>query len=304
MKKNRLIVENFKFIFIGCVDFSAEMLNKMILIGYKPNLVITKSESNFNSDFNDLTKICNKYSIESIYSDDINSKSIFKKIYSIDPEVIFCLGWSSLIKKELLNLPKIGVIGYHPSLLPLNRGRHPIIWSLSLGLEITGSTFFLMDEGADSGDIISQEKVKIDINDNASSLYNKLIVTAKKQLETIIPKLIDKSFIKTKQNEIKANYWRKRTKYDGFLDFRMSSLTIYNIVRSLNKPYPGAYFLYNGNEFKLWKVKIQSSNLKNIEPGKILEINGREILVKTADSSIWLIDHNLIDIPKLNTYLL
>ena len=304
MKKNRLIVENFKFIFIGCVDFSAEMLNKMILIGYKPNLVITKSESNFNSDFNDLTKICNKYSIESIYSDDINSKSIFKKIYSIDPEVIFCLGWSSLIKKELLNLPKIGVIGYHPSLLPLNRGRHPIIWSLSLGLEITGSTFFLMDEGADSGDIISQEKVKIDINDNASSLYNKLIVTAKKQLETIIPKLIDKSFIKTKQNEIKANYWRKRTKYDGFLDFRMSSLTIYNIVRSLNKPYPGAYFLYNGKEFKLWKVKIQSSNLKNIEPEKILEINGREILVKTADSSIWLIDHNLIDIPKLNTYLL
>ena len=93
------------------------------------------------------------------------------------------MGLSKLINRELLEIPKLGVVGYHPTLLPKNRGRHPLIWALVLGLTQTGSTFFFMDEGADSGPIISQEKVKITKKDTANTLYKKIEITASKQLK-------------------------------------------------------------------------------------------------------------------------
>ena len=80
------------------------------------------------------------------------------------PDIIFCFGWSSLIKSEVLNLTKLGVVGYHPAMLPNNRGRHPLIWAKILGLTQTGSTYFFMDEGADTGDILDQSSFEISID--------------------------------------------------------------------------------------------------------------------------------------------
>ena len=89
------------------------------------------------------------------------AKANNKWIQDLNPDLIFCLGWSSLLKRSTLDIPKFGVIGYHPSLLPKNKGRHPIIWALALGLKETGSTFFLMNEGVDTGKIINQKRLKL-----------------------------------------------------------------------------------------------------------------------------------------------
>ena len=99
-----------------------------------------------------------------------------------------------IIKKEILDLPKVGVIGYHPALLPKNRGRHPLIWPIVLGLNQTGSTFFFMDEGADSGDILSQKEVLIDSQTYAKDLYLKIIEVAKEQVRTFLPQLIENNY--------------------------------------------------------------------------------------------------------------
>ena len=120
------------------------------------------------------------------YVRDINSKKNNKWIQDLNPDLIFCLGWSSLLKRSTLDIPKFGVIGYHPSLLPKNKGRHPIIWALALGLKETGSTFFLMNEGVDTGKIINKKKIKINQSDDASKLYDKLTSVAKVQIDTII----------------------------------------------------------------------------------------------------------------------
>ena len=87
----------------------------------------------------------------------------------------------------MLTLPSLGLVGYHPALLPQNRGRHPIIWALALGLEETGSTFFFMDEGADTGDILSQRRVPITPEDDAGTLYDKLTTTALDQINAFCP---------------------------------------------------------------------------------------------------------------------
>ena len=130
--------------------------------------------------------------------------------------LIFC-GWSRLIRKNLLDLPPLGVIGF--ILLPAdNRGRHPIIWALVLGLQGTASTFFFMDEGADSGDIISQEFLKITDNDDAGILYEKITQTALKQLREFVPRLAQGNGQRMLQDTTRANVWRKRGKPDGCID--------------------------------------------------------------------------------------
>jgi methionyl-tRNA formyltransferase len=292
-----------KILFIGAVEFSYKTLQKLVEL--KTNIVgvCTKKESNFNSDFYDLSKICEGDGIPYKYVKDINSKENIEWIKNLKPDIIFCFGWSNLIKKEILSIPSLGVIGYHPAALPQNRGRHPLIWTLALGLEKSASTFFFMDEDADSGDILSQKEFNIDYKDDARSLYNKVTNLALEQIEEFLAQLQNNTFKKIKQDELKANYWRKRNKEDGKIDFRMSRRAIYNLVRALTHPYIGAHLIYKGEEIKVWRVKEEKCNLKNIEPGKVLDIQDNKILVKTYDNAIWLIDHEFNEIPKVGEYL-
>ena len=143
----------------------------------------------------------------------------------------FLFGWSELLSSKILKIPKNGSIGYHPSELPLNKGRNPIIWSLVLGLKFAGSSFFFMNRKPDSGKIISQQKVKIEYKDNASSLYKKLINVSTNQLKILINMLDKKQFIKLKKKQkIQGNYWRKRNFNDGEVDWRMSSRSIHKLT--------------------------------------------------------------------------
>ena len=292
-----------KILFIGAVEFSYKSLEKLIDLNAEIVGVCTKKVSNFNSDFADLTPLCNKANIPLRYVDNINSNESIDWIKSLKPDIIFCFGWSNLIKKELLNLPKMGIVGYHPALLPKNRGRHPIIWALALGLKASGSTFFFMADGVDDGDILSQEEVEIFYEDDARSLYDKVLATALKQIEYFLPKLQNNSFQSFKQNNSLANAWRKRGKLDGKIDFRMTSGAIYNLVRALTRPYVGAHVEYNGKDVSVWKVKEVDFNRENIEHGKVLENDGRTIIVKTYDKAIKIIEHDFIELPKIGEYL-
>jgi methionyl-tRNA formyltransferase len=83
----------------------------------------------------------------------------------------------------------------------------------------------------------------------------------------------------------------------------MSSMSIYNLVRSLDKPYPGSHFILNNEEIKVWKVKIGNETSNNIEPGKVLEIKKDKIQIKTGDGTIWLLNHELLNLPTINTYI-
>lgn len=134
-----------KILFIGCVESSRILLDELIKCNVEVCGVITKNNSNFNSDFYDLSPICIKQNINYIYVDNINDTISIEFIKDRKPDLIYCFGWSQLISKEILSIPCIGTIGFHPAKLPMNRDRHPIIWALALGLNQTASTFFLLE---------------------------------------------------------------------------------------------------------------------------------------------------------------
>jgi methionyl-tRNA formyltransferase len=193
-----------------------------------------------------------------------------------------------LLKRNFLSIPRLGVVGFHPAALPHNSGRHPEIWALVLGLTETGSTFFFMDEGADSGDILSQERIIISEDDDAGSLYRKMTHTALEQIDGFLPRLRNGTIDRRPQDLSLANSWRKRQRADGVIDWRMSAQNIHNLVRGLTKPCVGASFIYDGVEFKVWKTVCVIDAPANFEPGRVIQ-GGACLVVKCGEGAVGLI---------------
>jgi methionyl-tRNA formyltransferase len=279
-----------KIAFVGAVEFSRRALELLIEMEQDIVGVCTLEYSAFNTDHCDLGKICQKHGISWIYTPDINSEDSIRWLADKSPDVIFCFGWSKLLGKSLLSLAPLGVIGFHPAALPANRGRHPLTWALVLGLKETASTFFFMNEGADSGDILSQQKIDILDKDDATILYEKVTICALEQIKIFIPQLNSRSFPRTIQNNGQANTWRRRGEADGKIDWKMSARSIHNLVRGLTKPYVGAHFLYQEQIFKVWKTAVVNDTPGNIEPGKILSIKEGIVMVKCGEQGIRLLN--------------
>ena len=281
-----------KILFIGCVQSSYQFLECLLQHDVFVTGIITMENSNINSDFQSLVPLAKAYGVEYICTNDVNDEETIRFVKTRAPEVIYCFGWSRLLGKELLSIPAWGVVGFHPAALPANRGRHPLIWALVLGLKKTASTFFLMDEGADTGDIISQKEIEIHDLDDAQSLYHKVLDTAKKQVLEFTEQFEKGSLKPIPQDASKGNTWRKRGEKDGQIDWRMSGAGIYNLVRALTHPYVGAHFLYKDKKVKVWRCEVISrQEYENLEPGKVLCVNSsKDYFVKAYDVVIHVLD--------------
>lgn len=293
-----------KIVFIGCVDFSYRILGELLKnTGVKVVGVVTRQQSAINSDFRSLEGLAVSAGIPFINVSDNNQGIIEAFIRQAAPDVVYCFGWSYLLRKEILEIPTLGVIGYHPAALPQNRGRHPIIWTLALGLDQAGSTFFFMDEYADSGDILAQEFVKVDPEDDASTLYSKLVMVAIEQVKEFTPQLESGNYTRRPQDTSRANYWRKRGRFDGQIDWRMPAGGIHNLVRALSKPYVGAHCMMEEQEIKIWKTELLDLEMNNIEPGKVLSVENGVIEIKCGQGAIRVLKHQFSKLPDEGCYL-
>lgn len=292
-----------RIVFIGTVQFSLCSLKRLIDLKADIVGICTLKESKLHSDHVDLSNFGALNQILTHYAEDINSVESISWIRAQRPDVILCFGWSRLLNKELLSLAPKGVVGFHPAALPSNRGRHPLIWALALGLNKTASTFFSMGENADDGDIISQKEITITKQDDAASLYSKVTVVALEQIEEFLPKLIDGKCLKTKQDESSANSWRKRGLLDGAIDWRMSADSIHNLIRALTSPYVGAHFVYNTKRIKVWSAFMVESKAKNIEPGKVIALSKCGPVIKCGDNAICLVVYDGASDLNVGDYL-
>lgn len=291
-------------LFIGCVESSEILLS--ILIKEKFNIcgVITKKNSIYNSDFKNLDALCKINNLRYIYTDDVNCEKCIEFAKDVAPDIIYCFGWSQLLKSEILSIAPKGGIGFHPTSLPQNKGHHPIIWALALGLKETAVSFFKLNLCADDGEIYFQQKVLIDYEDDARSLYNKIMQIAKMGVIQISNDISNDCLRPIDIQCEESNIWRKRGIQDGIIDWRMSGKAIYNLVRALAKPYIGAEFYYKEKIIKVWKVEeLVYEGLENIEYGKVIEVKSEtDFCVKSYDNIIHVIECDPIEL-KVGEYL-
>ena len=298
-----------RIVFIGCVDFSYALLSQALSLPDAEVVgVVTRESSNFNKDFRSLKPLSDQADIPCFLDAGNRQKEISIWITSLSPDVIYCFGWPYLLQKEILEIPPLGVIGYHPTALPKNRGRHPIIWTLALGLTETASSFFFMDEGADSGDILSQKSLDVGREDDAETLYARLKEVALSQVREFTPTLATGNFSRAPQDHSKANYWRKRSKMDGKIDWRMPPEGICNLVRALTNPYPGAHIEFEGSEIMVWQCAVlrdsyPDEKISNLEPGRVLASSTEGVDTRCGEGVVRLTKYDFHTLPQVGTCL-
>ena len=217
--------------------------------------------------FNSVSQFCLKKKIRYYFSDECDEKKIIEIISNFNEvSVIFSFYYRNIISKKILKLSKYGGINLHGSMLPKYRGRSPVNWQLINGESNGGLTLHCMNEKPDTGDIVDQETCTILENDNPLSLFSKLENLVEPLIERNIEKIVSGKYNKTPQNNSVASYFGGRKPEDGLIDWSLSSEKIYNLVRGVTKPYPGAFTFLNNKKFIIWsltKEEVSKNELHN-----------------------------------------
>jgi methionyl-tRNA formyltransferase len=205
-----------------------------------------------------------------IYADVELSEQWTETLESWHPAIIYSFNYRRLLSQQVLDCASIGAFNIHPSKLPAYRGRVPINWVLVNGERETGVTLHHMVARADAGDIVGQESVAIEDRDTALSLHRKLIPLAGGLIRRFHPLIVAGSAPRQRQDLNAGSYFGRRTPADGRIDWNWPARRIFNLVRAVTHPYPGAFCTAGGRKLFLWEASVGAEQGRLGEPGQIL----------------------------------
>lgn len=246
------------FGFITCVELGLNCIKGIYDLGYDLKLAITLNDDNAPNKSGRvyLDDFCNQKSIKLVKCNHINDAHIIEAIRSAQIDWLFIIGWSQIAGNEILQSAKMGVLGMHPTLLPVGRGRAAIPWAILKELPETGVTLFKMDEGVDTGLIGSQVVIPMDSKITATELYSRVNIAHVELIKKVLPLLISGSTIFKAQDESKATNWPGRKPEDGEINLDGSVYEAERLIRAVTKPYPGAFFFEDGKKVIVWKAGV------------------------------------------------
>lgn len=274
-----------KIVFVGGVKFSYEILKSILENGWDISVLFTYEDSKkeIYSDFSNFDDLVTKFNLYHVKVNNINDQTNFEILKNIQPDLILVMGWSQILKNEIIKIPSIGVIGSHPTELPKYRGRAPIPWSILKDLKESALTFFFISEGVDDGDIIDQKKFQINNNDDASTIYQKVSELGKEMILNNLKSLKDGTFKRIPQdNNQFVESWKKRTIEDGKIIWTHDASKILNLIRASTIPYPGAFSYLKRKKLIIWKAEILKNESET--PGKIYEITANGAKIGTGNN--------------------
>jgi methionyl-tRNA formyltransferase len=215
---------------------------------------------------------------------DPNDPAFVAAMAKLQPDLLFSCYYRHMLKKPLLTLPRLGAINLHGSLLPRYRGRVPVNWVLVHGETETGVTLHYMEEKADRGDILGQKQVPIAPDDTALTLFAKMTVASEELLREVYLLLRQGQAPRWPQDHSRASYFGGRRPEDGLIHWRKTALEVYNLVRAVTHPYPGALTTLGERKlFVWWGQPLEDAMPYPGQPGEIVAaIPGQGLLVATG----------------------
>lgn len=274
-------------VLVGAVESTAVTLQALMRHGMQPRLVITLPPglSGQHSDFADIGQEAAAAGIDVLHAADVNAPEVISRLRSLAPDLIFVVGWSRLCKAEFLRLAKIGTIGYHPTLLPALRGRSVLSWTLLLDLETTGGTLFWIDEGTDSGDIAAQRQFAVRPGLYLGELLDQHMQCLAEMLDTLLPRLLKGERPAVAQKHSDASYAAQRKPKDGLIDWNRPAAEIARLVRSVSRPYPGAFSHINGQKLCIWRAEVVDYPNWHAQNGQVFVHDDDRPVVRCGGSS-------------------
>ncbi len=200
-----------------------------------------------------------------------------------DPDIIIVAAYGKILPKSVIDYPKYGWINVHGSCLPKYRGAAPVQRCLMNGETETGNTIMYMDEGLDTGDMITQSSVQITLDDNAETLFEKMAKDGAELLMKTLPDIVSGNIVRKKQNDTAATYASKVGKEDCLIDFSMTATELHNRVRGLS-PYLFAYAMRGETQLKL--VKTLPADEMTGKDGGTLISDGKKLYVACGEGTL------------------
>lgn len=268
---------------IGCAGIEA-----LLTAGYEIAAVFTHADDpKENTFYGSVAQLCARKGIPVHAPEDANHPLWIERISKLNVDYLFSFYYRHLLGEQLLACANKGAFNLHGSLLPHYRGRAPANWVLVNGETETGVTLHRMVKRADAGAILAQQRVAIERADTALTLHGKLREAAVSLLRDALPLLAQGKLSETAQDDTQASYFGRRTPADGLLDWKRPAEQLFNLVRAVTQPYPGAFCPVGEHKLIVWSADVVAGN-EGIAPGRVISSDplriacGEDSLVITA----------------------
>jgi methionyl-tRNA formyltransferase len=277
--------ESLRLIFCGTPQFAVPTLGKLHAAGFRVSLVVTQPDRpkgrGLELVISPVKESALKLNLPITQPDRIKSNDEFRaQLSDIRPGAIIVVGYGRIIPRWMLDLPRLGNINLHASLLPKYRGAAPIQWAIANGETVTGVTTMRIDTGLDTGDILLQQEIPITPDDTAETLSTRLAaIGADLMIETLRGLQDGKIHAQPQQNS-RATLAPILKKEDGLIDFSRSAHEIFNRLRGF-QPWPGAYTRFRAKHLQLLKVGPGNENLPQAE----LQVRNDRLVVGCGHST-------------------
>jgi len=253
---------------IGCAGIEA-LLNA----GYDIAAVFTHADDpKENNFYGSVAQLCARNGIPVHAPEDANHPLWVERIAKLKPDYLFSFYYRNLLSEALLGTASKGAFNLHGSLLPKYRGRAPANWVLVNGETETGVTLHRMVKRADAGAILAQQKVTIERSDTGLTLHAKLRDAATSLLRDALPQLVAGKLTETAQDDSQASYFGRRTAADGKLEWKKPAEELFNLVRAVTQPYPGAFCAVGEHKLIVWQAEVVKGN-DGLAPGRVISVN-------------------------------
>ncbi|MDD4601423.1 Methionyl-tRNA formyltransferase [bioreactor metagenome] len=280
-----------KVIFMGTPDFAVPCLDMLIEQGYNVTTVVTQPDRPKGRGqklaFSPVKARALEHRLNILQPENIKETATITELIALQPDLIVVVAFGQFLPKTLLDLPRLGCVNVHASLLPCYRGAAPIHWAIINGEKTTGITTMYMDIGMDTGDMILKAETPITPTDTTGQLHDTLSVLGAKVLKETISLLLTGKAPRMVQPKELATYAPLLTRDIEKINWNNSAEQINNLIRGLN-PWPGAYCRSNDKNLKVWESRV-SDTMTNGQPGKVHKITPSGIIVETGHGLVELL---------------
>lgn len=294
-----------KIVFMGTPDYAARALEAVIAAGHEVMAVVTQPDKpkgrSGQMQFSPVKECAVKYHLPVLQPVKIREPESVSALKAYEADIYVVAAFGQILTKELLEFPKLGSINLHASLLPKYRGASPIQWCIINGEKETGVTIMQMDEGIDTGDILTTTVVPIVEKETAETLFDKLSEAGAQLLVNTLPKLAAGEIVPKPQDNSLSTHTKIIKKSLGKIDWTKDAVAIERLVRGLNS-WPSAYTFYQGKSVKLWNCDVVTSDCSNERPaGTIIRIAKDSIDVSCGKGILRILELQLEGKKRMDT---
>lgn len=294
-----------KIVFMGTPDYAADALKALAEAGHEITAVVTQPDKakgrSGKLSFSPVKEYALSMGIPVFQPERIKRPEAVAELRKYEADVFVVAAFGQILSKEILDMPRLGSINIHASLLPKYRGSSPIQWAVINGEEKTGVTIMQMDEGIDTGDILYQKEIDLDKKETGESLFDKLSVLGAEAIVEALPLLEEGVLEPIPQKEEEATHTVMLSKSMGEMDFTQSAEKLERLVRGLNS-WPSAYTFFHGKQLKIWEADAESQSTVKEAPGTVISVEKERFAVACKEGILWITSLQLEGKKRMNTH--